>query len=472
MLRIALEVGMLKMSTMRWMPAVSCVLVWLGMAMISQVQAQTVDLLSATHCRSGSFELIARNTDAAHDGLMMTRGLSADPNRNTSDAIAQLSALSMELSAKLLIFTREADMVCGYLLNFSGQTPVVEARYSIGTKSELVRLTSESRFAFGIHQAQAVRAPQRMRGARAIWQQETVVDVSEKAFRELGLRLFPAHVTSLMPKQGNLMLLPTGIVATLPFAALIPEKAIDPISEHVALSILPALSGVRAGRQAGNTSDRSPMVWTGPGRSQDRALVLGNPELSLHSEWSFLPLPGAEAEARSVAAVLPGWAYFGREATAQQFFAHADEADLIYLATHAVSSESDALDGSFVALSDRLVTPREIQRGKFRASLAVLSACQTGLGAPHDGGTIGLARAFNLAGVPAVIMSLWNVDDEATKALMAAFMRYLETRPPQEALSLAMRERRKVDPNPARWASFMYFGFPMVGRHDGGVRVK
>jgi CHAT domain-containing protein len=54
--------------------------------------------------------------------------------------------------------------------------------------------------------------------------------------------------------------------------------------------------------------------------------------------------------------------------------------------------------------------------------LAVLSACETGLGQEHAGeGLLGLQRAFQMAGARATVCSLWSVHDAATAVLMEEF---------------------------------------------------
>ena len=98
---------------------------------------------------------------------------------------------------------------------------------------------------------------------------------------------------------------------------------------------------------------------------------------------------------------------------------------------------------------------------------AVLSACDTGLGTVAAGeGVLGLRRAFQVAGVRTVIMSLWSVEDRATRLWMEALYRarlaeHLDTADAVRAASLSLiRERRAKgqSTNPFYWAAFVAAG--------------
>ena len=88
--------------------------------------------------------------------------------------------------------------------------------------------------------------------------------------------------------------------------------------------------------------------------------------------------------------------------------------------------------------------------------LAVLSACETGLGTYNTEGVWGLQRGFKEAGVHTLVMSLWNVNDRATSEFMQAFYRHLTGGSPMhDAFDKAVAELRRTHPDPFFWAAFI-----------------
>lgn len=111
---------------------------------------------------------------------------------------------------------------------------------------------------------------------------------------------------------------------------------------------------------------------------------------------------------------------------------------------------------------DGFLRGHEIYRLKLAADLVVLSACQTALGEVRGEGFVGLTRAFMYAGAPRVIVSLWNVSDQATAELMTHFYRamFVDGLRPLAALRAAQlalsREPRWQAPY--SWAGFVLQG--------------
>ena len=108
--------------------------------------------------------------------------------------------------------------------------------------------------------------------------------------------------------------------------------------------------------------------------------------------------------------------------------------------------------------SDGALHLREIERLRTRASLVVLSACETHEGPLLAGaGPIGLAHAFIGSGAAAVVATLWPVG-ESTAELLDVFYRELARgRAPSAALrtaKLSTRARPETS-NPFHWAAFV-----------------
>ncbi|MGD2087479.1 MAG: CHAT domain-containing protein [Candidatus Aminicenantes bacterium] len=112
---------------------------------------------------------------------------------------------------------------------------------------------------------------------------------------------------------------------------------------------------------------------------------------------------------------------------------------------------------------DGYFTLNEIMNCDYHAKLVVLSACETGLGKMYKGeGVTGLTRAVMYAGTPAVVASLWKVDDIATKELMVYFYRNMleKNMDKVEALRQAKLEllKNKNYRSPLFWSAFVMYG--------------
>jgi CHAT domain-containing protein len=275
---------------------------------------------------------------------------------------------------------------------------------------------------------------------------------AERAIMEVTDVLLPVSIAEHLNGVRHLIVAPILGLGTVPYALLRPFGSDVFLIDKMSVSVVPSLFDIEARTSAWTPQYRNP-------------LVIGNPYLPQDAKWKVPPLPGAEEEALTIGKMIKGRPLVGRRATKRAITARAGRADFLYFATHGIASSDDPLTGGFLFLTARNLsrgfwTAKEVQNSRLKAQIAVLSACQTGLGKIHDAGVIGLSRAFQIAGVPRVVMSLWSVNDKATAELMKAFVKYLRTNMPAEALRLAMLEVRKERPQLSHWASFVLFGTP------------
>lgn len=127
---------------------------------------------------------------------------------------------------------------------------------------------------------------------------------------------------------------------------------------------------------------------------------------------------------------------------------------LLFAGANRAWSGADLIDG----IDDGILTAAEISNLNLgETELVVLSACETGLGVDGSSeGVFGLQRAFKLAGVKTIVMSLWKVPDAETSQLMQEFYsNWLSGMDRHEAFSKAQRTIKETSPNPYYWAGFV-----------------
>jgi CHAT domain-containing protein len=110
-------------------------------------------------------------------------------------------------------------------------------------------------------------------------------------------------------------------------------------------------------------------------------------------------------------------------------------------------------------MEDGILTAQEISQMYLpNTKLVVMSACETGLGdIKGSEGVFGLQRAFKMAGVDYIIMSLWQVPDEQTSELIQAFYKnWIDGKPIREAFTAAQHKLKdEYRDSPFMWAAFV-----------------
>jgi CHAT domain-containing protein/tetratricopeptide (TPR) repeat protein len=229
---------------------------------------------------------------------------------------------------------------------------------------------------------------------------------------------------------------------------------------------------------------------------QSRALLVD----STRSGWNFLQ--GTEQEVIDIESILkkskiPNIKYMGVLANEESFKALSGQSpELLHIATHGffLEDEKQIRETGFMqmmgmdenrpyvnsmlrsgllfaganrawqnknvieGIEDGILTAEEIsQLNLSNTKLVVLSACETGLGEVQNSeGVFGLQRAFKLAGIKTLVMSLWKVDDTATSEFMTVFYQNLMSGKTKfAAFREAQQTIRTKYKNPYYWAAFV-----------------
>jgi CHAT domain-containing protein len=264
-----------------------------------------------------------------------------------------------------------------------------------------------------------------------------------------------------------LVLVLDGPLAAIPFAALRDPQTGRFLVEDHPLSVAPSASLYLASLRR----DRS------FSRNVQTVLAVGDPAFS-RELFPLLPsLPESLAEAETVARLFPlGRTLLGEKATKAAFLEAASSSSLVHFGGHSVLDLEHPLSSHLVLATDKrrsddgVLYARDLFRQRFAATrLVVLASCNSAGGRIARGEEVsGLAGAFVAAGVPAIVGTLWQVEDAASRAFFARFYRRLRSGADAVTALRTAQVEMLQDANPAFHAAQSWAGFELVG----GVRLR
>lgn len=179
-------------------------------------------------------------------------------------------------------------------------------------------------------------------------------------------------------------------------------------------------------------------------------------------------LAGAKEEVSQISKFVPGKVYLGDAASKTNFKALESDISILHLAMHSTLNDEDPELSNLMfsnSEEDYEMYISELYGLHFNAELAVLSACNTGIGGFKDGGDlVSMHHAFTTAGIPATVSSLWNAPDQSTKEIMIYFYKNLQrgenksTALKQAKLEYLKNTRNENLQHPFYWAAFVLSG--------------
>jgi CHAT domain-containing protein len=210
--------------------------------------------------------------------------------------------------------------------------------------------------------------------------------------RQLGATLYAQLVAPVEREIGSneaIVFIPGARFPSVPFAALSAGSAYLIERHTVVVCPSAAVYAQLAFRNSARAARPSVLVFANPATTDSA------------------PLTGAEAEADNVAQFYANSHRLTRtEATVHAYRRYAPSADVIHMATHGAL-------GALLLADGRLDSQTIASIALPRTHAVVLAACDSARGPARAEGTISAARGFLAAGVPAVVATLWKIDDRA-----------------------------------------------------------
>lgn len=307
------------------------------------------------------------------------------------------------------------------------------------------------------------------------------VDLNEQnihAFNEFKYNSYKLYSTLVKPVDkllGNkrLIIIPDGLLGYLPFDLLIEY---DFVSESINYRDLPYLITKHPISYCYSaTLKYNPFFDSHKNKSSNNTLAFApiysdKNNSSDSGSVQLDDLPFAKDEVLSIINDQKGTAYYDQNATKSNFLKHAESNDILHLAMHTIINDSLPMQSKLVFYDDEndstsnFMYTHEIFNMDLNASMVTLSACNTGSGKFRKGeGIMSLARGFVYAGVPAIVMTLWEVQDASGSVVMQKYYHYLKDGMTkdvalQKAKLFVLKDANMARAHPFFWSAYIING--------------
>jgi CHAT domain-containing protein len=335
---------------------------------------------------------------------------------------------------------------------------------------------------------------------------KAVSDPDNDRATDLGRALYDLTMAKIAPKLGgstNILIAPDGALNVVPFSALVDDKKEFLIKKYTFTYLTSGRDllrlSVKTKAQGGGVVFADPKFdATAPAPAGDAGTTRGRRSADLRSlKWN--PLPGTGQEADALIKTMKGLKVYRGDQATEGALKSIRAPKILHLATHgffladaappptadqmtaqaptANSATSEVYENPLLRSGLALAGANKLSSGNddgvltaleasgldlWGTKLVVLSACETGVGKVSNGeGVYGLRRSLVIAGAESLVMTLWQVDDFATKDLMAGYYKKLAAGKPRSAalreiqLEIAAQEKYA---HPFYWASFLPAG--------------
>jgi len=277
-------------------------------------------------------------------------------------------------------------------------------------------------------------------------------------------------------KNKNLIVVPDGKLGYLPFESLITELPDFSSIDYKNLSYLLinnpisyTYSSTLLFRENVKKSNGQSLLAFAP--NYNNSLKNNNSNnRSFSIDNNLSPLPYAQEEVSNINSIFKGSVYRGEQADETRFKNSVSEFNIIHLAMHTVIDDKNPMQSKMIfkpnndTIDDGYLNTYEIYELELQAQMVVLSACNTGSGKINRGeGIMSLARGFIYAGVPSIVMTLWNVDDKSGANIMTLFYENLNKGMSkdialQQAKLTYLNNSSPLHSHPYFWAAYVDIG--------------